>query len=98
MFETLTDEESIKLLKVPEHLKTIENELTDESEAETKEKRPDNPRKGVIYFLLSGFCFSAHFICGKVLFERDPTLTPLGMVYYRSIVSTIIMAAYVNKD
>ena len=36
----------------------------------------DNPTKGVVYYLLAGFFFQLNFIFAKVLYERNPALTP----------------------
>ena len=39
--------------------------------------KKDNPTLGVIFFILGGVSFSLNFILAKVLYERNPDLTPL---------------------
>lgn len=58
----------------------------------------DNPTKGVVYYLLYGFFFQLNFIFAKVLYERNPSLTPFQLLFYRSMLSTLIMVIYVNRD
>jgi len=58
----------------------------------------DNPTKGVVYYLLQGFFFQLNFIFAKVLYERNPSLTPFQLLFYRSLFTTIIMMLVVNRN
>ena len=58
----------------------------------------NNPTKGVVYYLMAGLFFQLNFIFAKVLYERNPALTSFQLLFYRSLISTMIMVAVVNKD
>ena len=36
----------------------------------------DNPKLGVTFFILSGFCFALNFIFAKIIYVNKPQTTP----------------------
>ena len=56
----------------------------------------DNPRLGTLYWCLSGFVFCLNFMCGKVLYERHPDLSTNELLVYRSLISIVLLALYLN--
>ena len=58
----------------------------------------DNPKLGVIFFLLSGISFAFNFIFAKVIYETKPQTDPYQLLSYRAIISTGLMAIKVNKN
>jgi drug/metabolite transporter (DMT)-like permease len=58
----------------------------------------DNPKKGVVYYLLGMFSFQLNFIFAKILYTRNPSFTPFQLLFYRSVLSTAIMSAIENKN
>lgn len=54
--------------------------------------------KGVLFFILAGFCFALNFIFAKVIYENKPQTTPLQVLAYRSIISTGLMTIKVNRN
>ena len=76
-------------------------EISDEfpsKQDQPKSDPPDNPTKGIIFYLLHGLIFQFNFIFAKILYERNASLTQFQLLFYRSVISTVIMVGLVNKD
>ena len=65
---------------------------------ENKAPNKDNPKLGILFFILSGLSFAFNFIFAKVIYENKPATTPLQVLAYRSIISTGLMAIKVNRN
>ena len=69
-----------------------------EEELKSPVAKKDNPRLGVIFFILSGVSFAFNFIFAKIIYESKPQTSPLQLLAYRSIISTAIMAVTINRN
>lgn len=47
--------------------------------------------------IASGVFWASNFVVAKVLYTKHPDLTPLQLLVYRSIFSTVICFAMMNK-
>ncbi len=63
-----------------------------------EQPREDTRWKGVLYIVLNGLVISVGFLFAKILFERNPSLSPMRMLFLRSILATLIAFASVHKN
>ena len=60
--------------------------------------KKDNPKLGILFFILSGISFAFNFIFAKIIYENKPQTTPMQLLSYRAIISTGSMAIKVNRN
>jgi len=58
----------------------------------------DNPKKGMIYYLLYSLLYSCCFLAAKYLYARDEALGPFQMLFMRSCFAIVFQVIYVNKN
>ena len=58
----------------------------------------DNPKLGVIFFILSGVSYAFNFIFAKIIYETKPQTNPYQLLSYRAIISTGLMLIKVNRN
>jgi len=62
------------------------------------EDNPDNPSKGIFFYLLAGFIICINLLSAKFLYERNPELNGALLLVFRSALSTVILGAYHNTN
>ena len=58
--------------------------------------RPDNPKLGYLYAVLSGISYTFVFLIYKVLFVRVPTLNSMELIFLRSSSASLVVLLYEN--
>ena len=65
---------------------------------QTNANKPDNPRLGIIFYLLSGAIICINLLSSKLLYERNSELNGGLLIVGRGALSSIILGAYHNSN
>lgn len=60
--------------------------------------KPDNPTKGIFFYLLAGSIICINLLSAKFLYERNPELNGALLLVYRSALSSVILCVYHNTN
>mmetsp|Transcript_15094 Transcript_15094/g.10571 ORF Transcript_15094/g.10571 Transcript_15094/m.10571 type:complete len:139 (+) Transcript_15094:281-697(+) len=58
--------------------------------------RPDNPKLGYFYAVMSGIFYTFVFLIYKILFVRVPTLNSMELIFLRSSSASLVVLLYEN--
>ena len=58
----------------------------------------ENAYLGIVYFVASTFFFASIFVLAKFIFIRQPDLSPLELVTYRSMIASVMMIVKLNVN
>ena len=63
-----------------------------------KADKPDNPRRGIIFYLLSGACVCVNLLSSKILYERNAELNGGILLVFRGALSSVLLGAFHNSN